>query len=136
MRLEGWEARLAGVLEATRGRPYRLGESDCFRLACEVQAALTGVDRLPEFSGRYRTKGQAKRLIARYGASFDAAFSWFFGVAPVAVPQARRGDVVKFVDDAGEAHLGVCVGAEVAVYGPAGLVFVPRAACALAWRIG
>jgi hypothetical protein len=135
MRLEGWEARLAAVLEATRARPYRLGESDCFRLACEAVEALTGRTRWGQFSGLYRTKGQAKRLIAKFGTSFDAAFSWFFEGDPAPVAQARRGDVVKFVDDAGEAHLGVCVGAEVAVYGPAGLVFVPRSACAHCWRI-
>jgi hypothetical protein len=136
MRAQGWEARLAQALEAARARPYRLGESDCFWLACSAVQALTGVDRWPEFSGQYRTKGQARRLIARFGSSFDAAFSWFFGGEPLPVAQARRGDVLKFVDDAGEAHLGICVGPHAAVYGPKGLMFVPRSACACAWRVG
>lgn len=136
MRLEGWEGRLAAALEAVRARPYRIGESDCFRLACAVLEALTGTQRWPEFAGRYRTKGQARRLLWQHGGSFDAAFSWFFGADPVPGAQARRGDVVKFVDERGEAHLGVCVGADVAVYGEAGLVFVPRRSCGHAWRVG
>jgi hypothetical protein len=136
MRGQGWEARLAQALEAARARPYQLGVSDCFWLACAAREALTGENRWSEFAGTYRTKAQARRLIARYGASFDAAFSVFFGGEPVPVAQARRGDILKFVDDAGEAHLGVCAGAEVAVYSASGVVFVPRKVCACAWRVG
>jgi len=136
MRLEGWEARLAAVLEAARGRRYVLGEHDCFRLACQVVEALTGVDRWPEFGGWYRTKREALALIALHGSSFESAFSWFFGGPSVAVGLARAGDIAKFVDAAGEAHLGVVIDASVAVLGPEGLAFVPRSACACAWRVG
>lgn len=136
MRLEGWEGRLAEVIEAARRARYELGVHDCFRVACAAVQALTGEDRWPLFAGRYSSKRQALALLARYGSSFDAAASWFFGSQPLPVPMARQGDVVKFVDAAGESHLGICIAAEVAVLGPGGLVFIARSACACAWRVG
>ena len=135
MRTKGWEARLAAVMEAARETPYVLGEHDCFRLACHAICALTGEDRWPEFAGRYRTKGEALRVIAEYGASFDRAFSWFFGCAPADRKLARRGDIVKFMQE-GEAHLGVCLGIRAAVLGDEGLMYVDIADCEHCWRVG
>lgn len=136
MRLEGWEARLAAVIETARQEPYVLGVHDCFKVACMTVEALTGVDRWPEFAGRYRTKREALALLARYGSSFDTAFSWFFEGDPFDMKFAHRGDIAKFVDPSGEAHLGVVVGLEVAVLGEKGLAFLPRTACVHAWRVG
>lgn len=136
MRQQGWEARLAQVIEAARHARYELGVHDCFRVACAAIEALTGEDRWPVFAGRYATKRQALRLIAQYGRDFDAAFTWFFGALPLDVKLARSGDILKFVDSAGEAHLGVLVDSKVAVLGEEGLAFVPRAACACCWRVG
>src|SRR5690242_15369669 len=107
MRLEGWESRLHAVLEAAREKPYVLGEHDCFRVACRVVEALTGEDRWPEFDGKYSTTRDAKRLLARHGASFEAAFDWFFGVPAVSPRQARRGDILAVQTSDGEKHLGV-----------------------------
>lgn len=135
-RLPGWEARLHAVVEDARRRPYALGVHDCFRVACEAMRALTGVDRWSLFAGRYATRREALRLIGRHGRSVDEAGSWLFGGPVRPAAEARRGDVVKFVDAAGEAHLGVCLGAKAAVLGEAGLGFVPLGACAGCWRIG
>lgn len=135
MRLEGWEGRLAAVIEAARGEPYELGRHDCFRLACRSAQALTGVDLWSEWAGTYRTRSQALRRITEYAGTYDRAFSRLFGCEPVDVRQARQGDVLKFVEN-GEPHLGVCVGAEAAVLGEKGLLFVPLLDCERCWRIG
>ena len=135
-RLEGWESRLAAVLEAARARPYQLGEHDCFRLACASIEALTGVDAWPQFRGRYSSRREALVLIAQYGSSFTAAFSKFFGAAPVPMARSRRGDVAEYRDAEGEAHLGVVAGARVAGLGERGLKFLARSSCLHAWRIG
>jgi hypothetical protein len=135
MRVANWESKLADVIDRARSTRYELGVHDCFSVACEVLEALTGVDRWPEFSGRYSTKGEALTLIREYGQSFDLAFSWFFGCEPIDVKFARTGDILKYVDPHGEAHLGVCVGAHAAVLGAGGLLFVPRAECALCWGV-
>jgi hypothetical protein len=133
-RLPGWERRVADVLEAARRRPYALGTHDCFRLACESVRALTGDDKLARFDEAYRTRREALRLIARYGSTVDAACAAFFGAATQPVKRARRGDICKYEDV--EPHLGVCVGAEVAVLADTGLRYVPLSACSACWRIG
>lgn len=143
MRLEGWESRLATVIELARVTPYHLGEHDCFRLACAAVEALTGIDRWPEWRGRYATRTEAVRLLQSYvdehGCQMDlpmftVAFSHFFGIEPSAVRLARRGDIVEYIDR--EPHLGIIIGREAAVLGEDGLRFVPLASCNHAWRIG
>jgi hypothetical protein len=142
-RQEGWEARLAGVIDWARSRPYVLGEHDCFRFACADVEALTGRDLWSTWGGTYRTRMEALRRLTEVAPegtpvaqAFDAAFSRIFGSTPVPVRQARRGDIVKYVD-AGEPHLGVCVdGKSVAVLGEHGLKFALLRDCVHAWRIG
>lgn len=135
MRLEGWEGRLDALIQGARGRAYELGEHDCFRLACAVVHALTGVDRWPEFSG-YRSRREALLKIARHGRSFEAAGDWFFGAPAVDTRHARRGDICALQTVDGEKHLGVCLGAEVAMLAPEGLVYTPTATCLCCWRVG
>jgi hypothetical protein len=136
MRIDGWELRLVQVIEGARGRAYVLGEHDCFRLACSVVEALTGVDHWADWGGRYSTKREALVLLADYGGTFTDAFSRLFGVEPSPIAMAHRGDIAEYQDATGEKHLGVVIGAEVAVLGETGLLFVRRSACRHAWRIG
>lgn len=139
-RRPGWERRLIAVLAEASTKPYKLGEHDCFRLACRAIEALTGVDFWAEW-GAYSNEREAARLIARAGQTWDGAFSNAFGVVPISPRLARRGDVVKYVGPGGlngrvEPHLGVCVGATVAVLAERGLMYVPLAACEHCWRVG
>src|SRR5262245_28821615 len=48
-RLPGWEKRLHAVIAAAGDRAYKLGEHDCFRVACLDVEALTGVDLWAEW---------------------------------------------------------------------------------------
>lgn len=135
-RREGWEGRLANLVETARAKPYQLGEHDCFRVACLAVEALTLVDPWPHFAGRYKTRRQALAMVAAYGPTFTSAFSRFFGGEPIAIGWARRGDVCEYRDETGEAHLGVVLADRAAVLGDAGLAFVRRRDCLHAWRIG
>ena len=134
MRLQGWETRLALLVEEARCRPYQLGEHDCFRMACRVVEALTGVDRWPEFAG-YRTKREALALLARNGSSFEDAFDKLAGER-IEARAARRGDLVCVQSEDGEKHLGVVTGQDAAFLAPDGIRWVPIAACTCAWRVG
>ena len=136
MRLDGWEIRLAAVIEHARNAPYALGEHDCFRVACRAVEALSGKNHWPQFAGRYATRAEALRLIARHGSSFEEAFSWLFGSDAVDVRRERRGDIVCIQTEEGEKHLGVCVGAESAFTLAAGSVYLPTLSCLCCWRIG
>lgn len=127
--------RLATVIEDARKRPYKLGEHDCFRMACASVKALIGIDLWEQWGGRYKTRKGALKLIHTYaGAGFTEAFSKLFGSSPVNPLLARRGDILEYADT--EEHLGVCIGARAAVLGEHGLEFVPLSSCRHAWRIG
>jgi hypothetical protein len=134
-RLDGWESRLAAAVEAARSRPYSLGEHDCVRFACSAVEALTGADRWPEVPP-YRTREEAMAVLARYGRTFEDAFSAFFGCAQVRPALARRGDVLSLMTEDGEKHLGVCLGARTACLEERGLRFIRTLDCTGAWRIG
>ena len=135
-RMEGWEARLGDTIERARSRSYKIGEHDCFRVACEVVEALTGVDRWSEWQGRYSTEREALRLLAAHGHSFESAGDKFFGVARCAPRLAQRGDIVAFRAANGTKHLGVCMGEKTAVTSAEGLAFVGTLEALCAWRIG
>jgi hypothetical protein len=135
-RLSGWEDRLAEVIAQARTKSYRLGEHDCFRLACAVVEALTGRDLWSPWAGTYTSKREALRRILEFSTDFTTAASKFFGVEHEPMPLARRGDVCEFRDPLGEQHLGIVLGVNVALLGPEGLRYLPRDACAHAWRIG
>lgn len=134
-RLEGWEARLDAAVAQAAAADYALGQFDCFRFACLVVEALTGVDRWPEFAGRYSTRRESMAALARYGSSFTEAGTAFFGVPPVSWRLARRGDVLEF-EQQGEKHLGVCIGSKVALMSDKGLLRIPVRDCNHAWRVG
>jgi hypothetical protein len=135
-RREGWEARLAEVVEWARAKPYELGTHDCVRVAFRAVEALTGVDLWAEWGRTYRTKEDAARIVIDIGGGFTGCFSTVFGGDPLPMPAARRGDIAEFRDPDGEKHLGVVTGASVAVLGEHGVGFIPRSACRHCWRIG
>ena len=135
MRIEGWEDRLAAVVESARHVPYKLGQHDCFRLACRVVNALTGIDQWPLWEGKYSTVSDAMRLLAERGSSFEDAFDWFFNSARVSYRLARRGDVLCLQTPDGQKHLGICLGSRAAFLSPTGLLFIPTADALCAWRV-
>jgi hypothetical protein len=135
-RIEGWEDRLDAAISDALIEPYALGSHDCFRLACTVVKALTGVDRWDEFAGKYKTRRQAERLLAQHGSTFETAGDWFFGGENVTAAMARRGDICCIATEDGAKHLGICMGKHVALLGPDGLVFHHTLNALCAWRIG
>ena len=135
MRLDGWEASLNSILEAASLRPYVIGEWDCFKMACDVIAAITGrPNPWPEWKGRYHDERSAVDLLHQRGG-FMRAFSDGFGSEPVSPRLAQRGDICAYRDEERIFHLGVCVGDKVALLSENGLVFVAIAQCKAAWRI-
>ncbi len=135
-RLPDWEARLAAYLEPLRTRPFDWGRHDCCTFAAGAVLAMTGVDAMTEFRGRYRTRIGSLRALTRIGAgtlaaTIDAKF------VRVPVTLAQRGDLVM----AG-GLMGVNWGRFLFAVGREGdregLVRIDRAAWAdpLAWRVG
>jgi hypothetical protein len=131
-RVPDWESRLAAYLVEAEGRPHVYGQHDCTTFAAGAVMAMTGVDPMPEFRGRYSTAKGSAMALRRYGAgtleaTMDAKFE------AIGRAFARRGDVVLF-----ESAVGVCIGADAMFVGTddekPGLIRVPRALWLKAWR--
>ncbi len=134
-RIQGWESRLIAVIDAARHVPYVLGVHDCFRLACAVVEALTGVDRWPDFAGTYATKREALVRIAEHGSSFEDAGSWFFGGAPININFAQRGDIAALMEK-GMYHLGIVMGEKIVCLSDDGVIDRPRECACVVWGVG
>lgn len=109
------------IISSAEKQPYKLGEHDCLRFACQVIAARGGEDYWPRFAG-YRTKRQALARIAKIAPSLREAITKTLGTPELPPTLAQRGDPVLYQDS--EEHIGICVGEQVLVLGADGLLMV------------
>ena len=92
-RLPDWEERLAAYLEPLRTRPFEWGAHDCCTFTAGAVEAMTGVDPMPEFRGRYTTAIGSARALRRYGAgTLDATLDGKF--VRLDATLCHRGDLV------------------------------------------
>jgi hypothetical protein len=137
IRLEGWEGRLAALVEARRHVPFQWGVNDCLMFAADAVLAVTGRDPAENHRGWYDDKGSALRHLARGHGSLWKAVEYHLGAAGNVV-DARRGDIAigTWSDDLPGMTLGVVLGAHVATPGPEGLVFNGLRTAMRAWPVG
>ncbi len=133
-RISGWELRLASAVDLARGRQFIWGQHDCAIWAFDLRRDLAGgEDAAGLWRGRYRTALGAQRVMRRLGwQSIEEMGRTLLGAPLPSVSFAQRGDIVLTNTGLG---FGVCIGALAAGIAPAGLILVPLAASALAWRI-
>jgi len=131
MRPSGWPERLTAYIESRRAAEFTWGEHDCCWFANGAVIAMTGVDRMPDYS--YTTELGAARLIKRAG-SLDALVCRALGDS-IHPAQAGRGDVV-IADLENGSTLGICLGEMCAFAADVGgITFRPRSMIRSAWRI-
>lgn len=100
-----WEARLAAYLEPLRLRLFEWGVHDCCTFTGGAVEAMTGVDPMAEFRGKYRSAASSIRALRTLGAgdlerTLDTKFQ------PVTPALAQRGDIIMH-----NGLLGICLGA-------------------------
>lgn len=134
-RLPDWEARLAAYLEPLHARPFGWGRHDCCTFSAGAVQAMTGVDPMPEFRGRYATAIGSARALRRLGAGTLAdTLDRKFGLVPPSL--AQRGDIVM-----SSRLLGICWGGFLIAVGSEagreGLIRIERAGWVdpRAWRV-
>ena len=133
MRLDGWEVRLADAVEAARETPFAWGQHDCATWAFDVRRVLTGEDTAALWRGQFSTGAGWLRWMRRRGwADIEAGARALLGDPLPSVLLARRGDLVT---GGARPAMGVCLGADAAFVGRAGLTFLPLAGCTLAWSV-
>lgn len=133
IRKENWPELLLDAVEAARSKPFAWGQHDCCTFAADCVQAMTGVDLMAEFRGRYTSAKGAVKVVAKAGHA-ALADAWCAALAEIAPLAAQRGDVVMFETDEGLA-VGVVTGTQAVAAGPDGVTFVPLELWLRAWRV-
>lgn len=93
-RREGWESRLAAVVENYRRQPFAWGTADCFTFTGDCHQAVTGVDLIAPWRGRYADEASALRMVREHVGDLPALYRQGLGdPAPLPATLARRGDI-------------------------------------------
>lgn len=129
-RLATWEAALSEYVAAMRHVPFEYGENDCCTFISGAVEAMTGVDPMAEFRGKYDSlKGSMKALKSIGAGDLESTLDAKFPA--VSVSHARRGDVAFF-----DGSAGVVAGSFAWFVSDDGLERVPIAHWDKAWRVG
>jgi hypothetical protein len=132
-RFPDWEARLGAYLESVRELAFEWSTHDCCTFSAGAVEAMTGVDAMAEFRGKYCDEEAAKKALRAIGKgtlakTLDAKFE------PVEPAFAHRGDLVL-----ASGNLGISLGSFSMHVGELGdrqgLVRMPRASWSRGWRV-
>ena len=140
-RLPNWQSRLERFFLAHAADRFVYGSWDCCLFVCSAIEAMTGTDPAASFRGNYRTQAEAMSAVRAYAgtASIRALarkVTAEFGMQPVPLPLARRGDLVLFKRARGYS-LGILSlnGIDVTALGAKGYFQVPLNAAKSCWRV-
>ena len=123
------QSKLETFLLERRFAPFEWGRNDCCLFVADAVEAMHGVDFAANLRG-YRTRFGAARRLAKAGGLAKLVDEM---LAPISASLTRRGDVVMFNAEGGDA-LGLCVGRKFAAAGPSGVTFFDMSYVTRAWR--
>lgn len=134
-----WEADLSAYIASVRDARFEWGAFDCAMFAAGAVIAVTGVDPVEVYRGKYSTELGAAKALKKYGAGdLKSTLDTMFEARPIG--RLQRGDLVWSGD-----AVGVCMGDYALFVGhhPVddgselhGLIRKPRAEWAGGWRVG
>ena len=130
IRISNWETALSEYINVMRHAPFEYGVNDCCMFAAGAVEAMTGVDAMAEFRGKYDSALSAAKALRDIGngsleATIDAKFP------EVVISQAKRGDIALFDDS-----LGIVSGSFAWFVSDDGLERVQRADWQKTWSVG
>lgn len=132
-------ARVMEIAEGVMDRGWRWGEADCCTAACDVFAALTGVDPMASLRGRYSTEQGAYRHIVRAGGLVALASRLADEARLTRVRRAyEAGDIGVSLPGValgpGGRALAICVGRDLwAVKSPGGMTLIRKVSRGWRW---
>lgn len=114
-RQRGWRGRASAVLARHRREPFVWGVHDCGILSADWVEAITGVDVLARYRGRYDSEAAAMAILAEDG------FADHVELFAMAMPRAHRsearyGDIAILEADGGRLTTGPVLGETIAVF--------------------
>ncbi|NTT88274.1 DUF6950 family protein [Tabrizicola fusiformis] len=134
MRLPDWRSRLADYVAATARAPYRPGRHDCILFAAGGRAALTGVDVMADWRGRYTTVQEGLELALQHGCT-DPWAHVVSGLEEVPVAYGAVGDIALLDGADGLPAMGIIQGEMIYTVHPRGAALVPLTEARRVWRV-
>jgi hypothetical protein len=134
MKSPGWENRLIAYLAAVRAQPYQSAQLDSGMFPAGAVAAMTGVDHVKAYRGKYKTAARGKAMLRNKGFADYVEFVASKFEEHKSPLMAQRGDLVAIEQD-GVAVLGIVQGEHIYVMTPAGLGMVPLTRAKRAFKI-
>jgi len=127
-----WQSRLSEYIGSVRdgGLQFQYGKHDCCTFAAGAVEAITGVDPIPEFRGKYQTEIGSLKALKKLGAgNLEATLDAKFPAQGIA--HAQRGDLVFC-----EGNLGVVMGRWAWFLSDDSLERIALQDCSRAWKVG
>jgi hypothetical protein len=135
-RLPDWDRRLARMVSEIGTAPGIWGQSDCLLTAAAGVEAVTGVDIMRPWRGRYKSEAGAARLMRKEGCTdVEDVFRDFFGLPEIGRLMAQRGDV-GVVDQDGMICAGFVCDLGFLARTETGRIILPQSAIKTAFKVG
>jgi hypothetical protein len=120
MRKENWDVEFNKYINTLNTKEYKYGSYDCCIFAADAVKAITGIDYMEEFRGKYNSVEEGNEALKTIGkGSLYRTLRAKFG-KPVRGCYGRKGDVA-FYDDC----CGIVLGRSALFIGINGQVLVP-----------
>lgn len=128
-RASNWDQRLSDYIASKREAPFVYGENDCCMFAAGAVMAITGIDPVAEFRGKYRSLAGSVRALKEIGSGdLESTMDSKFQEIPIGM--AQRGDIAFF-----DGSLGVVMDGYAWFVSDDGLERVPRSMWDKAWSV-
>ncbi len=135
MRVYDWPEKLHASISEAKTQAFEWGTHDCACFVSDCVEAMTGVDPLKEYRGKYSTAlGAIKALKTLANVEDLPALATSFWGEDIEVSHASRGDVV-LIDHEGNDNFGVIVGTHAVFLTQEGVISIPVNKCKAAWKI-
>jgi hypothetical protein len=131
MRKEAWTSILDAEIEAARDKTFGWGVHDCSLWVGRVVHAISDIDHVLLFEGKYTSEAEAKELLRE---ACDGGIVKYLNerLKAIPVPTAQRGDVVY---DAKSGAIGICMGRNSFFVSREGLMTLATMSLKRAWKV-
>lgn len=132
-RYADWAPRLNKYITAERDKPFVYGQSDCCTFAAGTVKAMTGVDLMEEFRGKYWDEESANKALLEFGNGRGKLYRTLrmkLGRSVRGV-YGRKGDVAFH-----DGSCGIVLGRYAIFTGSEGYLYIPITKLQRAFRIG
>ena len=129
-RLSNWEMLLHEYLMEKRDQPFKWGVNDCCTFSAGAVEAMTGVNPMEEFVGKYKSAATSHRALIDIGSGdLEQTLDAKFKECPIGF--AHTGDLAFF-----DGSVGVIIGGDAVFVTEDGLYRVNRLDWTKAWMVG